>query len=329
MSNNEWAAQRRGGAAESRANNVIYIGRASFRMEPAPLLDDDIDDHIDDERVAQAGQPGLGGEIGGHNSHADEDGHEDLEAPYLKLRTSIDDNAPDAASPPLSPPVLDLTEFAVVAEQTGVELVPPPFHPRAVAPTLVMLPDGPSPEPATETLLRPKSKVLLSRSRLAGWGALAFSAGLVASAGAHMLVVTPARLGAIASAAPLAQPVAARPALAPPAAATVIPAPAAEAPVAPTTADPAPVALAVAAAMPAPVHTRAGASPPSRGKIRARGKTHPEPRSGSGSTATAEAETDWAPASASSPTVERAAPTPTSAPHPASRGAGWVDPFAE
>ena len=38
MPNNDWVVQRRAGVAESSANNVIYIGRASFRMEPPPPL---------------------------------------------------------------------------------------------------------------------------------------------------------------------------------------------------------------------------------------------------------------------------------------------------
>jgi hypothetical protein len=306
LSNNEWAAQRRGGASESRANNVIYIGRASFRMEPAPLLADDLDD----------GVQGIG---------------EDIEPPFLKLRTNTDESDADASSGPAagSPsPELDLTEFAV-AEKTGVEPVPPPF-PRAVAPTLLMLPEGFLPEPATETILRPK-KVLLSRARLIGWGALAFSAGLVASAGAHMLGAPTAASVQAAAPSKVATPPAIASVTAPVPAPAPTPAPpvaAVEAPAAgPAAADPAHLVL--AAAMPGPsLHTRAGAAPQSRGKTRARGKSHSEPRSG-GSTATADAETDWAPASASPATVERPAPTPAAraaAPH---GGAGWVDPFAE
>ena len=95
MSNNEWAAQRRGGISESRGNNVIYIGRASFRMEPAPAVaedfDHDLDDQIDDERVANGGRPDSGGQ--------------DIEPPYLKLRAFSDDRIPTrraARRPPRS-----------------------------------------------------------------------------------------------------------------------------------------------------------------------------------------------------------------------------------
>ncbi len=125
MSNNEWAVQRRGGPAESRANNVIYIGRASFRMEPAPLSADEID------------QPIAAAQAIDHSVSALDAAHavgEDIEPPYLRLRTLVDESlVKDTPSP--QAPELDLTEFAVLAENTGVELRgdgPPPPFPRTL-----------------------------------------------------------------------------------------------------------------------------------------------------------------------------------------------------
>ena len=127
MSNNEWAVQRRGGA-ESRANNVIYIGRASFRMEPAPLTADEIVGPI-----APPPLPGLNlgdrlrDRLRDPAMDAPQAAGEDVEPPYLRLRTLVDETLlkenqeRDGASP--YPPDLDLTEFATLAENTGVEVV--------------------------------------------------------------------------------------------------------------------------------------------------------------------------------------------------------------
>jgi hypothetical protein len=332
LPNNEWAVQRRGGA-ESRANNVIYIGRASFRMEPAPVTADEIVGPISPPFAALD-----------HDADAQHAAGEDVEPPYLRLRTLVDETMVRENQPSPYPPDLDLTEFATLSENTGVEVrgdAPPPL-PRTLIADVASFPHAmpTSIEPATELVVAAESRLSLSRTRLVGWGAVAFCAGLLASAGAHMLVA-PARLGPTANAATAAgsQNVApAAPAASPTAPATVVavtpapaiavvpvPAPAAEAPVAKSSApetaraEAPPVAL---AASPAAIRTRSGANALSRGQTRARGKMRS--RGGSASAAEIGGETD-APSS-DAPAAE-AAPAPATRPtHPA---AGWVDPFAQ
>lgn len=240
MSNNEWAVQRRGGS-ESRENNVIYIGRASFRMEPAPFTADEI--------VGPIGPPLGALDHGADAGHA---AGEDVEPPYLRLRTLVDEALlrENQASP--YPPDLDLTEFATLAENTGVEVRrdPPPPLPRTLIADVASFPHAmpTSIEPATELLVGARSRLSFSRPRLVGWGAMAFCAGLLASAGAHMLVA-PAHLGPTANAATATGSQTVAPAAsttapaavvteapAPAIAVVPVPAPAAEAPVAKSTA---------------------------------------------------------------------------------------------
>jgi hypothetical protein len=315
-------------------------------MEPAPFTADEIVGPI------APPLPGLnhGARLDAPGIDAPHAAGEDVEPPYLRLRTLVDETLlkenqeRDGASP--YPPDLDLTEFATLAENTGVEVAgrdtPPPPLPRTLIADVASFPHAmpTSIEPATELVVAAESRLSLSRTRLVGWGAVAFCAGLLASAGAHMLVA-PARLGPTANAATAAgsQNVApAAPAASPTAPATVVavtpapaiavvpvPAPAAEAPVAKSSApetaraEAPPVAL---AASPAAIRTRSGANALSRGQTRARGKMRS--RGGSASAAEIGGETD-APSS-DAPAAE-AAPAPATRPtHPA---AGWVDPFAQ
>ena len=233
----------------------------------------------------------------------------------------------------------------VTSETAPEGTSPPPFRKASIdstigstliAPQETAWAGNDSNGPSSEIVVPSRPRFSLSRARLVGWGALAFSAGLVASAGAHLLVA-PSRPSSSASATLLAPraPVESAPAVAvipptPSPAAAAVPAPAAT--VAPAAA-PAPVAAAaeavpatapvtLAAATPAPLRTRAGATPQPRSKTRARGKVRAEPRGSSGPTETAEA--DWAPAAQESTerTTERAAPA-------ARASSSWVDPFAQ
>jgi len=334
LPNNEWAVQRRGGAAESRANNVIYIGRASFRMEPAPLTADEIDQppaHALDHHVdAIDAEHGAG---------------EDVEPPYLRLRTLIDESLGKDTEGQQAPE-LDLTEFAVVAENTGVEIVqrdaPPPF-PRTLIADVASFPHAMPTgfDPSTELLVPARNGLSLSRARLIGWGALAFCAGLVASAGAHMLAA-PARIGATANAAtataatttrapapaPAAAPAVAAAAAPTPVAAEPVAAPAATAPAATNSdataaktvaSDTAGAELQPVLAVPAPLRTRSGAAAQAHAQTRARGKMRSVPRGGSADALSADESSSVSPATDDAP----AAPAKTH------RAAGWVDPFAE
>ncbi len=331
MSNNEWAAQRRDGAEESRANNVIYIGRASFRMEPAPITADEIVGPIPpaqspDHAVSSADMAHAAGE--------------DVEPPYLRLRTLVDEGQVNDTEHPYTPE-LDLTEFAMIAENTGVEMIrrgPLPPLPRTLIADVASFPHAMPTgiEPATELLLSRSGRISFSRTRLIGWGALAFCAGLVASAGAHMLA-TPAHLGATANAASVTAADHAAAPVAPPtvAAPTVVsPAPvAAEPAAAPATpkiaapesarADSPQLAYGTDTTTTAPVRTRSGATAQARAQTRARGKMRSLPRGGSTASETA--------TEAAEPPSEAA---PSAAPAPAARpaahtAANWVDPFAE
>ncbi len=346
MSNNEWAVQRRGGA-ESRANNVIYIGRASFRMEPAQFTADEIVGPLAPPLAALDLSDRLGDRLadrlGGGGADATHAAGEDVEPPYLRLRTLVDETLVSQASP--YPPDLDMTEFATLAENTGVELrrdSPPPL-PRTLIADVASFPHAMPTglEPATELVVAGKRRLSFSRTRLVGWGAMAFCAGLLASAGARMLAA-PAHLGPTANAdtpatsqnaaapAPASNPTAPAVAVAavpaPPAPIAVVPVPArqAEAPapanLAPETPGSGAPNLALAAS-PA-VRTRSGANAQPRGQMRARGKMRS--RSGSASAAEIAGETD-APSS-DEPATESAR---ASAARPAHPSAGWVDPFAQ
>lgn len=330
MPNNEWAVQRRGGA-ESRANNVIYIGRASFRMEPAPVTADEIVGPISPPFAALD-----------HDADAQHAAGEDVEPPYLRLRTLVDETMVRENQPSPYPPDLDLTEFATLSENTGVEVrgdAPPPL-PRTLIADVASFPHAMPTgiEPATEVVVAGKSRVSLSRTRLVGWGTAAFCAGLMASAGAHMLAA-PARLGPTANAATVTESANAAPPApsptAPAAALAAVPAPApataiaivpvaanptqAPAPASPARSEAPQLALAGSAAA---VRTRSGASAQPRVQTRARGKMHS--RGGSASAAEIAGETD-APSS-DEPAAE---PAPAPAARPAHPAAGWVDPFAQ
>src|SRR6185503_19933100 len=102
---------------ESRANNVIYVGRASFRMEPAPLGSHDLDgtpapqvDLTDTDdgsgRAAVIDAPGLrpGLDVPFTSATRADEG----EAPYLRKRIPTD--AGGIATPT---PMGDLTDPAV------------------------------------------------------------------------------------------------------------------------------------------------------------------------------------------------------------------------
>lgn len=325
MSNNDWAVQRQGGSAESRENNVIYIGRASFRMEPAPVTADEI-----------IAPPGL--DI--HHGDASHLPGEDIEPPYLRLRTLVDESQVQDRGNQHTP-VLDLTEFAALAENTGVEIVrrnAPPL-PRTLIADVASFPHAmpTAIEPATE-LVVPAKALSFSRTRLVGWGSVAFCAGLLASAAAHMLMA-PAHLGPIANAAtvsPTGNAAATVASTAPAASAPVaLAAPAAQEPAALAPAAQAPVAneLAPASAQnlaapapPATVRTRSGAATQVRGQTRARGKMRSRTASAAAAGATDSAEGDWKPEADSNDDAPAAAP----AARPAARhGSDWVDPFAQ
>ena len=338
MSNNEWAVPRKGGA-ESRENNVIYIGRASFRMEPAPLTAE--------EMVTPIAAPFAALNLGTAGVDAPHATGEDVEPPYLRLRTLVDETLGKETQASPYPPDLDLTEFATLAENTGVEVVgrnAPPLPHALIADVASFphaMPTMTSFEAATDVVVPGKRRLSFSRTRLVGWGAVAFCAGVLASAGAHM-VAAPARLGPTANA---ATPTASRdlpsaPAPSPAAPAAAAPAPAASIAVVPVPAVPAHEAEATAPDSPAPesaradashlalaansaaVRTRSGASGQPRGQTRARGRMRS--RSSSAFAAEIAGETD-APSS-DAPATE-AAPAPAA--RPAHPSAGWVDPFAQ
>jgi len=336
LSNNEWAVPRKGGA-ESRENNVIYIGRASFRMEPAPLTAE--------EMVTPIAAPFAALNLGTAGVDAPHATGEDVEPPYLRLRTLVDETLGKETQASPYPPDLDLTEFATLAENTGVEVVGrnAPSLPHALIADVASFPHAmptmTSFAAATDVVVPGKRRLSFSRTRLVGWGAVAFCAGVLASAGAHM-VAAPARLGPTANA---ATPTASRDlpsAPSPAAPAAAAPAPAASIAVVPVPAVPAHEAEATAPDSPAPesaradashlalaansaaVRTRSGASGQPRGQTRARGRMRS--RSSSAFAAEIAGETD-APSS-DAPATE-AAPAPAA--RPAHPSAGWVDPFAQ
>jgi hypothetical protein len=342
LSNNEWAVERRGGSEESRENNVIYIGRASFRMEPAPFTADEIVGPMAPSPVAL--DSGF---------DAAQTAGEDSEPPYLRLRTLIDESqVKDLESQHV--PELDLTEFAVFAENTGVEVIrrDAPAMPHTLIADFASFPHAmpTGVEPLTELVEQTNRRLYFSRPRLVGWGALAFCAGLVASAGAHM-IAAPARLGGTANAASAPAVVHAAPtapaATTPVAAPVSVPAPAAvplvvAEPVKPASAHnetEAPAAKlgapegagaesSLAIAMPSPVRTRSGATAQSRAQTRARGKMRSLPRGGATATASDSAVTDSKPASDDTASDDQPAAPPAAHPK-AHQGASWVDPFAE
>jgi hypothetical protein len=337
-------------------------------MEPAPLTADEIVAPIappplpgldlGDRLVADGLRDRLRDRLRDPAMDAPHAAGEDIEPPYLRLRTLVDETLlkenqdRDGASP--YPPDLDLTEFATLAEKTGVEVVAsdaPPL-PRTLIADVASFPHAmpTSIEPATELVVTAKSRLSFSRTRLVGWGSVAFCAGLLASAGAHMLVA-PAHLGPTANAATVtasqnAAPVAPAPSATAPAAVVAVapapaiavvpvaapaiavvpvPAPTADAPAAKSTAPetaPAEAPHPTVAASSSPIRTRSGANALSRGQMRARGKIRS--RGGSASAAEIAGETD-APSSD--------APAADAAPAPAARptlpAPGWVDPFAQ
>jgi hypothetical protein len=333
LSNNDWAVQRRGGSAESRENNVIYIGRASFRMEPAAVTAEEIiaPPHVAMDQSASH-LPG-----------------EDVEPPYLRLRTLVDESQVQDRGNEHTP-VLDLTEFAALAENTGVEIIrrdAPPL-PRTLIADVASFPHAmpTAMEPVTELVASAKA-LSFSRSRLFGWGSVAFCAGLLASAAAHVLMA-PAHLGPTANAATVSQTgntVATVPATPPPSGTSAASAPVAlAAPAAPEPlAPPAPQAPVVnelapagtpnlaAPALPATVRTRSGAAAQARSQTRARGKMRSRSASAAAAGATESEEGDWKPSADSSDDAPAAAPA-AAAPsaRPATQhGSGWVDPFAQ
>jgi hypothetical protein len=343
LSNNDWAVQRRGGSEESRENNVIYIGRASFRMEPATVTAAEI---IAPPHVAEMQDAGLDVQHG-DASHLSGD----IEPPYLRLRTLVDESQVQDRGNQHTP-VLDLTEFASLAENTGVEVVgrdAPPL-PRTLIADVASFPHAMPTgiEPATEVVVSAQA-LSFSRTRLFGWGSVAFCAGLLASAAAHM-VMAPAlvNIGPTANAATVSPTgnaaatvaSAATPAGSPASSAPVaLAAPAAPEPAAPAPAAQAPVAnepahadgqILAAPAVPATVRTRSGAAIPARSQTRARGKMRSVPRSASAAAASATEgeEGDWKPAAADSTSDDAPTAAPAARPAP-NHGSGWVDPFAQ
>jgi hypothetical protein len=139
VSNNDMAGQRRAGASESSLNNVIYIGRASFRMEPAPLSDAEMDD-------------GPGEDI----------------------------------RPPMSPSAEYLTADIPFAHDIDMVEV---TDEAAALPASEF--DDSESMPALRPVRSSRSGIRLSRGRLVVMGALAFSAGILTSAGARTLVKSP------------------------------------------------------------------------------------------------------------------------------------------
>ena len=278
---------------------------------------------------------------------------EDVEPPYLRLRTLVDETLlkenqeRDGASP--YPPDLDLTEFATLAENTGVEVVGSDAAPlpRTLIADVASFPHAmpTSIEPATELVVTAKSRLSFSRTRLVGWGAVAFCAGLLASAGAHMLVA-PAHLGPTANAATVTTShetlrrrhrhrARRRPPRSSQATAAGVPRRRSRSCRSPRRRPtrprrrarrprplPAEAPRPAVAASPAAIRTRSGANALSRGQMRARGKIRS--RGGSASAAEIAGETD---APSSDAPAADAAPAPAARPtHPAP---GWVDPFAQ
>jgi hypothetical protein len=356
VTNNELAAQRRAGAAESSENNVIYIGRASFRMEPAHLLEDEVvgatpapqvellDHHMDRPNEPPGGHPvgrlaprTVVDENGWREMRADAtrgaavdtETESDAEAPYLRLRTG---EASGLRTP--TPLLDDLTDLAI----------PMPEPPATPPLPLMEIIAGAHLDPADETgvtLLAPevqsRRRVSLSRPWFASLGVLAFSAGLLTAAAAGV-IARPVRVAAAAgsvvvtapasaTAAPATNPVVA----APPA--EVVEAPLAVAAAEPPPAGPADAVEAAPATVPARPVTGAksaaagnagaklrtrGNGAPARGRTRAT-KSRPEPHGES--------------AIAQDTAVEATAPTESKEAAPAAAAshhrADWVDPFAE
>lgn len=335
MSNNDWAVQQGGGSEESRENNVIYIGRASFRMEPASVTAEEI---IAPPHVVQVAMQDTSLDVQHGASHLS---GEDIEPPYLRLRTLVDESQVQDLGNQHTP-LLDLTEFATIAENTGVEIVrhDAPTLPRTLIADVASFPHAMPTgiEPGTEVVVSAKA-MSFSRSRLVGWGSAAFCAGLLASAAAHMLMA-PAHLGPIANAATVSTKDNAAPQVASPGTSATAPAPspaasaqvALTAPAAPVAEAPAPVPattelaradapnLAAPALLPASVRTRSGAAAQARSQTRARGRLRSPARSSS--TAAAVDTPSDEPAADSSDDAPAARPA-------AQHAAGWVDPFAQ
>lgn len=340
--NNEWAVQRRAGAAQSRMNNVIYIGRASFRMEPSPVLNVELGatpapqvellDTGHGSGPAGSVYPALGVPITAGSS-------DEGEAPYLRQRISTD---PGGILTPT--PMIDLTDLAVVMP------TPPPIASPDSSPVLELR-TLPALDPADETGVTPvptvlrRSRVTLSRPRLAGLGVLAFSAGLLTAATAGVLA-RPARTVAAATSAPAASAtVTAATTTAASPTGPVLAAAEATAPAAPVTALPeeranlepapsAPVADATPVAVTAPAaKTAASTTGKARGKGTApvRGRSHTPNRSRSGThvdSGVGQAELA-APATEAASDEANEAPAPVAAPSKRAKGPNWVDPFAE
>jgi len=336
LSNNDWAVQQGGGSEESRENNVIYIGRASFRMEPAAVTAEEI---IAPPHVVEVAMQDAGLDVQHGASHVQ---GEDIEPPYLRLRTLVDESQVQDLGNQHTP-LLDLTEFATVAENTGVEIVrhDAPALPRTLIADVASFPHAMPTgiDSATEVVVSAKA-LSFSRSRLVGWGSAAFCAGLLASAAAHMLMA-PAHLGPIANAATVSTKDYAAPQVASPgtSATAQAPSPAASAqvaltaPAAPVVEAPAPAPattelaradaqnLAAPALLPASVRTRSGAAAQARSQMRARGRLRSPARSSSTAATTFDTPSDE-PAADSSDDAPAARPA-------AQHAAGWVDPFAQ
>jgi hypothetical protein len=172
--NNSLVVQRRAGDSEERLNNVIYIGRASFRMEPAPVSDADLDFgalpslSMDDGTRDETRTMAPGGEYRASGNSTGLDDIEELDSNHLEIDGVLGDDGRVRAEDDAALPAFDLDQ-------------------SDSAPTL---------RPARASW----SAIGLTRSRLVVFGALAFSAGILTSAGARGLVVKPLRSPSVAAA---------------------------------------------------------------------------------------------------------------------------------
>jgi hypothetical protein len=310
-------------------------------MEPSPLLDIKLGatpapqvELLDPGHDSDPADPGLNVPLTAGLS-------DEGEAPYLRLRTSA--NAGDTATPT---PMVDLTDLAVAMP------TPPPVVEFGALPQL---------DPADETSVTPlgtssrRSRVVLSRPRLAGLGVLAFSAGLLTAATAGV-ITRPARTRVAASTASTvattttathtAGTIAAVPtapaATAPAAPIPVLAAAEVPAPAVPSSALPEArpeIEPAVAAAAAADNATEAASAPAAktasattakaRGKtaapVRARARTPHRNRSGTHVDSGTGSAVLASPATEADPDQAKETP-PAATPK---RGTNWVDPFVE
>ena len=264
MSNNDLVGQRRAGAPEIGLNNVIYIGRASFRMEPAPLSDEDF--------YAEAGQ-----------DHGPPPPFT-ADYPVAEIPFALDVEMEEVSDDPAALPAMELEESESV--------------------------------PVLRPVRAGLSGIRLSRRRLVVMGALAFTAGILTSAGARTLAKTPrlAHMRGAAAEAPMlmVDPAAAPAAATPPVAATTVAENAAPTPTRPSAGN---AALATGSAASEPTMKAAPGSDRSRdrGARRSHGSRRTQLRSGAAFEEAPEA--DEAPKASDAPATRDQA--------------GWVDPFAQ